>query len=241
MSTFTMVDCTAYFAGHDMTTDANKLTVKVEVEDKEKTTFGTGGWKSRAGGLKDFSAELEGYWQAGTGQIDDEAFSKLGTTGEPFSATPTGAVNDVAYFGQAGEFSYELLGQVGDMTPFTLGLQGSERAGIVRGRLAKAKSTVSGTGATGSSVNLGPISAGQRVYAVVHVFSAGTSLTLKIERSASADFSGPSDVVTLDPITESGAVWVAVDSAASSDAYYRFNVTAVSGTFTVAGAIGIAS
>src|SRR5689334_7023555 len=104
-----------------MTTNLNKLSVKVDVEDKDNTTFGLGGWKSRVGGLRDVEADLAGFWQSAmSGAVDSEVFPNLGTADRVVTVSPTGAAADTAYMFQAGEFSYELLGQIGEVTLFTL-------------------------------------------------------------------------------------------------------------------------
>jgi len=149
----------------------------------------------------------------------------------------------VAYMMQATKFSYEILGDVGEVTPFTLEASSSEGAtGLVRGQLAKAKGNVSATGATGSAVNLGAGSAGKYLYLALHVFSAGTTISVKVESDSAQAFSSPADVAsaTISSVTAAGGTWITrVDASALTDTWYRVNVTAVTGTFSVAAALAI--
>jgi len=239
VSEFVMLDCTTYWAGYDMTTDLNKMGVKVDVEDKDATVFGRGGWKRRAGGLKDFTLDLSGFWQAGTGTIDPEAFGALGVEDRVVTVSPTGAQGDVAYLGQVGEFGYELFGQIGDLTPFSLTMPSTGRAGLVRGRVAKAKGAHSATGVVGGAVRLtGGVAAGQGLYATVHVFTPGTTITLKVQHATDAGFTSPVDVATLPAITAKGGTWAARVAGPFAGPYFRLTATAVTGSFTLAAAIG---
>lgn len=242
MAEFVMNDCTAYVGGYDFTTDVNKISVKADVEDKDATTFGNNGWKARRGGLREVSLDLEGYWQSDTADaVDPEAHTYLGVAHRAVTVSQTGQDGDTAYFFQGGSFNYELFGSVGDLTPFTLGHKGTSKYGLVRGKLAKAKALVTGTGPTGSAVELGAAGAGQFVYAVVHVFSAGTTVTLKIESDDDPGFASPTEVVELAPITSAGGTWIARIPGPITDTHYRFNVESITGSFTLAAAIGIGS
>lgn len=243
MSSFVLTDCTIFLAGHDFTTDSNSLSLSMEVDEQENTTFGGGGWRSRIGGLKSAELSLDGFWQAGAGSVDADTFPTLGTANEVVTLTPTGAAGAVAYFLQATKFTYEVFGDIGEVTPFTLEAMGSEGAsGLVRGQLAKAKGTVSATGATGSAVNLGAGAAGKYLYLAFHVFSAGTTLSLKVESDNAEAFSTPADVAgaAIGPLTAAGGTWMTrVDASAITDTWFRLNATACTGTFSVAGALAI--
>lgn len=241
MSTLVLTDSTVWAGGYDMTTDLNQIALRAEVEDKDTTTFGRGDWRTRQGGLRDVSADLSGLWQAGAGAIDAEAFTRLGVKDRVMTVTPDGEAGSVAYMFQAGTFSYEAFDQVGELAPFNLAAKGTNKAGLVRGRVAAAKGTVSATGAIGTAVNLGAVVSGQYLYAAVHVFTAGTTVTLKIQSDNAANFPSPTDVATLSAITTAGATWVTRVAGPITDTHFRLNATAVTGSFVLAAAIGIGS
>lgn len=244
MSTFVMTDVTTWVAGYDMTTDLNNLSLSVEVDDQDNTTFGSGGHRSRIGGLRSVEASLEGFWQAGSGLIDEHAFSTLAVRDEAVTVSQTGVAGTTCYLFQGSKFSYELLGGIGDVTPFSLNMMSSEgAAGLVRGQIAKAKGNVSATGVLGSvltdlSAN-DQVSSTQYLYAVLHVFSAGTTITVQVQSDDSAGFGSPTTRGTFSGITTAGGTWLTRIAGPITDTHYRLNVSAVTGAFSVAGAIAI--
>ena len=111
---------------------------------------------------------------------------------------------------------------------------------MARGKLTLSATNVTTTGAKGTGVLLGAVGATQYLYATVHCLTAGTTVTIKIQSDDNAGFTSPTDRITLSAITATGGTWVTRLAGSITDTYYRFNVTAVTGTFTLAGAIGIA-
>ncbi|MEU8055712.1 hypothetical protein [Microbispora bryophytorum] len=231
---------TTYVGGYDFTTDLNSITLGASVEEKDNTTFGTNGFRSRIGGLRDVNADLSGFWQSDESDaVDPEAFGNLGVVNRPVTVTPTGAEGETAYMFQGGKFTYEMFGQIGEVTPFTVNMMGTSKDGLVRGALAKAKGSVTPTGAIGSVVELGAADDDQFVYAVLHVFSAGTTITVQVQSDDSETFSGATTVGTIGPITTTGGTWMTRIAGPVTDTYWRLNVSAITGTFVVAGAIAI--
>lgn len=245
MSTFAMVDCTTYADAYDFTTDLNQLSMKVEVDEKETTTFGGNGFRSRIGGLKDVSADLQGYWQsndAGTvaGAPDPVGFSSLGVANKVVTMSPSGDEAATVFMAQLGEFTYELGDAIGEVLPFTLSMSNSGGQGLIRGQLAKARGDVSATGVLGSVVNLGAPSSTQFVYAAFHVFTAATTITVQVQSDDGAGFASPTTRATIGPITTAGGTWMTrVAGPFSGETHWRLNVSAITGTFNVAGSIAV--
>lgn len=244
MSTFVLTDVTTWIGGHDFTTDSNSLSLNIEVDEQEDTTFGGGGYRSRKGGLKSVSADLECFYSIGAStDIDPEVFSTLGTANEVATFAPTGAVQTAAYMAQMGKFSTEFLGSVGEMAGQSLSMMGTDGvAGAVRGQVCKTKADVSATGATGSAVNLGAGAAGKYLYLALHVFSAGTTMDVKVESDTLEAFGTPADVAsaTVTGVAAAGGTWMTrVDASAITDSWFRLNVTAITGTFSIAAAMAI--
>jgi hypothetical protein len=245
MATLVLTDVTTFIAGHDFTTDSNEASVSIEVDDQENTTFGGNGFRSRVGGLRSVETEISGYWQAGADQVDANMFANLGSRDEPVTVSPTGALGDIAYFFLGGRFSYEIFGGIGDVAPFTVSVMSTDsRTGLVRGKLAAARADVAAVGPVGVAVTglsgTGAVEAGQYLYAAVHVFGAGTSLALDVESAPDGTFAAPTTRASAGPLTAAGGTWVTRVAGPISDEHYRFRVTAVTGPFNVAGAIGIA-
>lgn len=240
MSTLSLKDCTVWGHGYDFTTDSNKLTVATDVDDLDDTTFGDS-YRSRVGGMRNVEAELEGFWQsAASAAVDLEGFPDLGTADRVWTASPSGATEaSVAYMFQAGKFGVDMFGAVGELAPFALNLMGTNGVGVVRGQVAKARGDVSATGALGSGLSLGNVAATQYLYGTFHVFSAGTTITVVLESDDNSGFTTATTRATLGPLTTTGGTWATRVAGALTETHYRFRVTAITGTFNVAGAIGI--
>lgn len=237
MAGLALTDATTYIHGFDYTTQANSVTVNAEGEDIDVTTFGGNGFRQRVMGLREVSSEHTGFW---TGPVDAAMWEGFGKTNRVVTVTPTGAEGGPAYFYQAGQFNYEFGGSVGEAIPFTISMQSSHTIGVVRGKLAKAKGAVSATGALGSAVELGAPIAGQYVYASLHVFSAGTTVTVQVQSDTDDTFTTPTTRATFPAITTEGGFWLArVAGPFVGEAAWRLNVSAITGTFEIGGSIAV--
>lgn len=236
MASFALVNATTYVHGFDFTTDLNQISLSAEAEELDATAFGNNGWRTRKGGLKTVTSELQGFWDD---PPDSAIFSDLGTRNRVVTMTPDGAEQSAAYMYQAGKFTYNAFGAVGELTPFTLNMSGTNGTGVVRGRLAAARQTVSATGQVGSGVNLGSVGSEQHLYAVLHLFGVGTSITVDLESDVDGTFSAPTVQATIGPLSTTGGTWVTPVAGSISDSWFRFTVTAITGTFSVAAAIGV--
>lgn len=232
-----LLNATTFVAGYDFTADTNKVQFDSTVADLDTTTFATTGWKSRTGGLKDATIHEDGLWSSSP---DSEAFTGLGVVDQPVTVSPTGVAASIAYMLRTEKMKYQAFGQIGALTPFALDLSASNSQGIVRGQLAAAKGNVSATGPLGSGLNLGAVGSTQFLYATFHVFGTpGTTVTVQVQSDTSNAFAAPTVRGTIGPLTTSGGVWMTRVAGAITDTWWRFNVSAITGTFTVAGAIGI--
>jgi hypothetical protein len=241
MGVLALTDAFAYVHGHDFTTDTNEVNLGLEAATLDKTTFGSGGWTEVAGGLKSNAFNMAGFWQsAASDAVDPEAFNDLAVVNRVHTMGPVETEGQPAYMFQAGKFSYQLLGPVGELAPFTLNSQGTDGVGAVRGTLTKAKGVVSAIGATGTSLNLGAVAANQFLYATFHVFGTpGTTITAVVESDDANTFASATTRFTFGPITTGGGVWGTRVAGSITDTWYRLRVTAITGTFTIAAAIGI--
>ncbi|MET8265940.1 hypothetical protein ABZU92_18330 [Micromonospora arida] len=242
MATIALTDATVWVGGYDFTGDINQLNLNATADQLDVTTFGSGGFRNRIGGLRDVSAQLAGFWSSGTSAAPDPHLSPdLGVADRVLTAAPDDAEGSVAYLARVGKFSTQMFGAVGDAVPFSLDVQGTNKEGLIRGRVLKAKGNVSATGATGTAAQLGAVGTGQFVYCTLHVFSAGTTITAVLESDDNAGFTTATTRATLGPITTTGGTWAARVAGAIADDYYRLRVTAVTGTFQIAAAAGIGS
>lgn len=237
-----LTDCTIWCDDFDWTGWSNKLTLDASVDELETTAFGGGGYRSRIGGLRDVEAAVEGYQEDGTSTIGPELFPDLGTADRVWMASPTGAVTTTAYIFQAGKFKLSQFGDVGQVAPFTLNAKGTNSQGLIRGQVAAAKQNKSSTGVLGSVVNITAPTATQYVYCAVNIFSAGTTITLQLQSDTASNFPSATTVATIGPLTTAGGTWMTrVAGPLSGEDFWRLNVSAVTGTFSIGAAIGVGS
>lgn len=248
MGTYAATNVTTWFSGYDMTSDANSTALTMEYDALDATTFQPGTnttpARVRAAGLESFQLDEAGFWQAGTGQIDPTAFTALGGTSQVISVSPTGLESSVAYMMRARQFSYETFGNIGELAPFRLSAQSARGTGLasvgaIRGRVLKTKGNVSGTGGLGSVVQIGAVAADQYLYAAVHVFTAGTTITMNLASDDNVGFLSGTTRGTIGPITTTGGTWMTRVAGPITDDYWLLNVTACTGTFTLACTAGI--
>lgn len=241
MAPIALINAGILVGGHDFTAESNKIMLSGDFNELEATTFGSRGWRERKAGLRDVKAAAEGLWQsAATDAVDPEAFGSLGVMDRVMTVYPDEVETEIAYLTQFGLFSYQLDGQLGELLPFTLGLSGSNKQGLVRGRLAKAPGAVNATGALGSPVQLAAAGASQFLYVSFHVLGTpGTTITVKVQSDTASNFPSATDVATIGPLTAAGGRWMTRVAGPLTDTWFRFNVSAITGSFTVAGAIGV--
>lgn len=243
MGTEALISATTFVAGFDFTGTMNQLSLPGDLEALESTVFGNTA-RQRKSGLQDVNAQLVGFWDGDDDAVDEQVFGKLGGTSQVVTHTPHGTAAEVAYMYQATKFNYQMFGDVGTLAPYTLALQGASantQPGLIRGQLAAAKGNVSATGAFGSAVSLGAVDAGEYLYLGFHVFTAGTTVSVKVESDDAEAFSTPADVAgaTIGPLTAVGGTWMTRVAGPIADTWYRLNATAITGTFNVAGALGV--
>lgn len=243
MATFMLQDVTTWVAGYDFTTDLNQLSINASVDDLDNTVFGLGGYRRRIGGLRNVETSYSGFWQSATTDAPDpQAFSQLGTADQAITIANDDAEGSTAFMFQGGKFSYNMFGQIGEVTPFDLDIMGTNPVGLVRGAVTKAKANVSATGATGTAWNGGNVGATQFLYATFHVFGTpGTTITATVESDDNGSFTTPTTRITFGPITTAGGTWGTRVAGPLTETHYRLNVTAITGTFSIASAIGIGS
>lgn len=239
MAVISLANSFCYVGNVDFTTEINTATIGHEVATLDATTFGSDGWSESAAGLKSVNFAYSGFWRPlnDWGYIDiDAGTSRVCTVGPSEVEGLTG----VAYMFQATNSQYSLGGQVGELMPFSVTASGSNGVGVVRGRVAKTMGAVSATGALGTALNLGAVASTKSLYATLHITgTAGTTITVQVQSDDNSGFTTPTTVATLGPLTAIGGTWMTPVAGALTDTWYRFNVSAITGTFTVAGAIGI--
>jgi hypothetical protein len=77
---FVVTEPVIVFAGSTVTSSCASVTINVEADDVETTSFGSNGWRTRVGGLKSGSVDFEFHQDMASGAIDELIWSNLGGT-----------------------------------------------------------------------------------------------------------------------------------------------------------------
>ncbi|MFY1669494.1 hypothetical protein ACN27G_06000 [Plantactinospora sp. WMMB334] len=240
-----------FVGGADLTGVGNKLEVAGEAEEKNVTRWSSYDeasglvWKEVLGGTKSAKISGAGFWEAGDEQlVDDVAWEMLAATGE-LTAYPRGAgVGAPAWVTKALETQYQLLGQQGEVAPWSASW--SNTWPLARGVVAHPPGTARTATGDGTAVPLPAVPTGGELIAVVHVLSvAGTgtpSLTVAIESDDTDDFDGSETTrITFPAATAVGGLAVRVGGPIT-DTFYRatWTITGSSPSFLFLVAFGVA-
>ena len=214
-----------YFVGPaDLTAQANKVELDDQMEEKEVTNFGSEGAKEVIAGLESVAITAEGQYEAGDpGYADEEWWGARRVIEAHTVGVHTADIGSVAYLAEAVRLNGKLFGQVGDVAMFTLSAAGSK--GLARGAFLQSPAAITGD-ADGTAVQMGAVSAGQRLVASLHVLSvAGTmvpELTVIIESDSAEAFDGsPETRIAFDTATAIGSQFKRTAVGAHTDTWYR--------------------
>lgn len=242
MSVVALTNAFCYIDNHDFTGDANEITLGCSANKLDGTNFRSAGWRVPVGGLKDTKLDVKGWWQvaATNDSVDADLFTDLGVTNLAATVAAVETETSPAWMFQLEKGDYSEFGKVGDLAPFAVSAMATNSVGVLRGQLAKALGTVSATGALGSGCQLGAVSSTQKLYATFHITGApGTTITVLVQSATANTFVGATTRATIGPLTAAGGTWLTPVAGPVTDTWWRFNVSAITGTFTVAGALAI--
>lgn len=197
-----LTDCRLYLDGADLTGYSNKAELGAKAAGLDRTTFGSGGWKERKGGVFDGSAMLEGFWQAGDpGQPDDVWWTNLGVATVPLTGVPTsGAVGSLAYLTRGLDSEYKPGAKHGELLGWSAQLDVNWP--IVRGQIFHPQGTARTATGSGTAIQLGAVSSTQALYICLHALSVTDgSLTVKFQSDNGSGFPSATDVATFNAVT----------------------------------------
>ena len=124
MAKFVVTEPVIVFAGSTVTSSCASVTINVEADDVETTSFGTNGWRTRVGGLKSGSVDFEFHQDMASGAIDELVWSNLGGT----AAVKVRPGGTAAISSSNAEYQFDVLVQqanpidsaVGDLATISL-------------------------------------------------------------------------------------------------------------------------
>ncbi|MFA5313223.1 MAG: hypothetical protein WC375_07925 [Methanomassiliicoccales archaeon] len=227
-------DCKFYGEGYDLSGSLNRGKLSIDVNILDTTPFNVSSTTKIAGMLK-ASLDFDGYYEAGSGLIDDILDSQIGAAEVPYSVYPNDAIA-----GSIG-FSFAMLaerlarsGKYGDL--LILNLNGQSSGPVFRQTLMELGSK--SAGGNGTARQIGAVAAGQKAYGIVHVLSGSGTLGLKLQSSATAGGTYV-DRATFTSLTGIGAQIAASAAGPITDTYWRFQWTVSDGPFSVIMGAGI--
>lgn len=236
-----LTDAFIYWGASDLTGETNQVQIDASTTVLDASTFASGGWQEVVAGLKTVDFTASGFMQSTSPTFDaatavDRAFGGLSLVHTVGVSETEGAR---CYLFQGRTTHYQVFGEHGQLAPFSYASKSSNGQGLAGGLLAKARGNVSATGAIGSGVQLGAVGATEYLYGSIHIFSAGTTVTLVLESDDNSNFTSATTRATIGPLTGAGGAWATRVAGAITDTWYRYRVTAITGTFNLAGAIGV--
>jgi len=243
MGVLALTTAYAYVGARDFSGDINQWLLGAEATTPECTSFRSAGWREYKMGVKTSAFAMSGHYQSATADaVDPHVFDNLGVASQVITTGPEETEATPAFFHRGMQADVNLFGAHGEINPFSVTAAGDDGpTGIVRGQLAVKMTTVTTTGAKGTALNLGLIGAGQYLYATLHLLgTAGSSITAVVETDEDNTFASATTRITFGPLTAVGGNWgTRVAGAIASDDWQRLNITAITGTWVIACAIGI--
>lgn len=217
---FVLTDAKVYLAQYDLSGSSNQVSIGYEYAKVPATVFGADVRYNMAG-IPELDIQVAGLDCAdGTDEVDDVLWSKLGTANTLISVGATGADGSVGYFTKFMQLSEGLGGNIGDAFGFQASGCGQGYK-LVRGYyLAPAASRTSS--ASGTAKEISAVSATQKVYAILHVFSAsGTSPTLDVivESDDATGFSSAETRISFTQATDVTSELKSADGAITDDCW----------------------
>lgn len=224
--------------------DTNRVDLALKRRLEDDTTMGAT-WEKLIGGVLSMEFQVGGYADFADDAEDEVLFNGLTAASRVVTIGEVGgAVGNIAYSGTNIRSEYSVLGEHGSNTPFSASGQGSGT--IVRGTILHDSSTAriaSGNGSGSGVVQLGTVSATQRVYASLHVISASVADTLDVTVQSDNASNFPSATTRIS-FTQATAATAEFKSAAGAitDDYWRIGWTigGSSPSFTFVVNVGIA-
>jgi hypothetical protein len=215
--------------------------MSASAEELDVTTFGSGGFRQKAVGLREHMFSVDGFQDYAATGVDAFFGNTLGGL-STVTVGPNGAATagDRAYFGTGRLFSSTpLTGDVGQPGTFSFGFSGD--GPLVRGVYLHPQAARTSTG-NGTAVALAGPTATQRLYANFHVLSVtGTgTITFTVATDDAVGMASPTTRITSTAFAAVGHEQRSVAGAFASETHARVTWT-ISGftscTFVVAAGV----
>jgi hypothetical protein len=240
-----LLGCNIYLDGADLTGFSNKAEFGATANKLTRTTFGDSGSNTYVGGLFDGKADCDGFFQAGDLSMPDDAWwNALSSPNIALTmlSASTGAAGDLAYLTRGQVTSYQPGAKVGELLAWSSSM--ATNWPDVRGKILHPQGTARTASGNGTGVQLGAVSASQRMYANLHVLSiSGTStptITVTVQSDTSNAFSAPNTRISFNAATALGGQTGSA-LGAITDTWWRvtWTITGATPSFLFAVSAGI--
>lgn len=243
MGEYAVLNAFAYADSHDFTPDINQWAMNSSFDTLDRTTFRNTGARKFKAGLRNAHLSMQGFTDLAEDSQDSKMWASfIDRLPKVWTAGNLEAEGSPVAMMQAYKTAINPGGggQIGTLSSFSLAAQGTDRYGGVRGTLLVEQVTVSTTGAKGTALQLGAVLSNQRLFSTLHLLGdPGTSITVVLESDNASNFPSATTRVTFGPLTAVGGNWSTPVSGAIADDWWRFRVTAITGTWVLAAAAAI--
>lgn len=224
MASFVLTDSTLLVGGYDLTGDTNQQQMVLATQERDSTTFGSGGARQYKAGLVDVDFTHAGFVNYSLGE--PIWYPQIGASStHVVTFAPTGADDgELAYTAQALTTTVQENGTVGDMFAYTA--SGSGSTTWVGGTIMH-PDTARTTSGDGTGYQLGAVAATETLYGSLHVIAAsGTSPTLDVivESDDNGSFTSATTQLTFSQFSAVGAEWQSTAGPITDD-YFRVSYT----------------
>ena len=224
-----LTNATIWHGGYDLSGASNEVTFTSSREEKPHNNFGDTVDAVYPGVIQS-GCEVGGFFDS---DLDGPEFAQAKSQSQswPLTVCPAGtSVGDLAYTMKGYTFNYSTLeASWGQSLPYRLSTQPSTTAGLGRGMVVYPKTTYTANYG-GGYIQLGALSATQKLIATLHVFSIdggswGVWLLSDADGAAAGETQRATQTITTAPQATTVEVFGPV-----TDTYWRGTVTKTGGT-----------
>lgn len=220
MAHVVLKNVSVFAGGYNLTGDTNSVSLDYGADMVEDTTFGKDTHGMRAG-LKTVSFSMEGYTDGS--QTDTALYYEIGFEDLPLTAMTVGPTEGNAAYSfltAISEFQ-PANGAVGEMASYSA--SAAAMGALIKGYSLAYLENEDTTGVT-TGVQAGAATAGQTVYAAIHVLSGSGTLDAVIESDDNAGFTSATSRVTFSQATGVTSEWKTLTGPVTDD-YWRVSYT----------------
>lgn len=248
MATFVATSERIWAAGLKLHCYTNSLSLELNADPVESTTFCSSGARDYRQGLKSWRAAADGFADfaavgAVTGDLVPGEVIIPANMGSyfPLLIAPTGTEAEACYLADSVSGNFTVVsGAVGDMAGIHAEFFPSDRTvghRIVRGRLDANRTATSSTNTTGAQT--GAVSSTQTMWAVLQVskLTTGAALAVVVQSDDNSGFTTPTDRITFTSASTRSGQWGSAAGAITDD-WWRVKWTISGSTPSVDFAVG---